>query len=88
VVVVAGRAFLEVVEIHVERAVPGATLGKVPPGTEIVQGWPKLWANFRALVGIFSQSVGPSIAIWANPVQFSFGVRGGRVWRGVHAECL
>jgi hypothetical protein len=30
-----------------------------------------LWANFKALIGIFSQSVGPSLAIWANPVQFS-----------------
>ena len=39
--------------------------------TKIVQGWPiKLWANFRALVGIFSQSVGPRLAIRANPVQF------------------
>jgi hypothetical protein len=33
-----------------------------------------LWANFRDLIGIFSQSVGPSLAIWANPVQFSFMV--------------
>ena len=40
--------------------------------TKIVQGWPKLWASFRALIGIFSQSVGPSLAIWADPVQFSF----------------
>ena len=40
--------------------------------TKIVQGWPKLWANFRPLIGIFSQSVGPSLTIWANPVQFSF----------------
>ena len=40
--------------------------------TKIVQGWPKLWANFMALVGIFTQSIGPSLAIWANPVQFSF----------------
>ena len=39
--------------------------------TKIVQGWPKLWANFRNLIGIFSQSAGPSLAIWANPVQFS-----------------
>jgi hypothetical protein len=41
------------------------------PRTKIVQGWPKLWANFRALIVIFSQSVGPSLAMWANPVQFS-----------------
>jgi hypothetical protein len=35
--------------------------------------WPKLfWANFRALTGIFSQTVGPSLTIWANPVQFWF----------------
>jgi hypothetical protein len=40
--------------------------------TKIVQGWPKSWANFEALIGIFSQSVGPSLAIWVNPVQFSF----------------
>ena len=44
----------------------------LPPRTKIVQGWPKLWANFRALIGISSQSVGPSLAIWANSVQFSF----------------
>ena len=45
----------------------------VRPGacTETAQGWPKLWANFRARIGIFSQTVGPSLAIWANPVQFS-----------------
>ena len=41
------------------------------PVTKIVQGWPKLWANFRALIGIFNQSVGPGLAIWANPVEFS-----------------
>jgi hypothetical protein len=40
------------------------------PRTKIVQGWPRLWANFRALIGIFSQSIGPSLAIWVNPVQF------------------
>jgi hypothetical protein len=33
------------------------------PQTKILQGWPKLWANFRAAVGIFSQSVVPSLAI-------------------------
>jgi hypothetical protein len=36
--------------------------------TNLVQGWPKLWANFKALIGIFSQIVGPSLAIWTNPV--------------------
>jgi hypothetical protein len=40
--------------------------------TRIVQDWPKLWANFKTLIWIFSQSVGPSLAIWANPVRFSF----------------
>jgi hypothetical protein len=40
--------------------------------TKIVQGWPKLWANFKALIGTFTQSVGPSLAIWASPVQFPF----------------
>jgi hypothetical protein len=32
----------------------------------------KLWANFRALAGIFSQSFGPNLAIWASLIQFSF----------------
>jgi hypothetical protein len=39
--------------------------------TKTVQGWPKFLANFRAPIGIFSQSVGPSLAIWATPVRFS-----------------
>jgi hypothetical protein len=39
--------------------------------TKIAQGRPKLWAKFKALIGIYSQSVGQSLAIWANPVQFS-----------------
>ena len=39
--------------------------------TNLVQGWPKLWANVKALIGIFSQSVGPSLAIWASPVNFT-----------------
>jgi hypothetical protein len=30
-----------------------------------------LWANFRALIGIFIQTVGPNLAIWPIPVQFS-----------------
>ena len=29
-----------------------------------------MWANFRALIGIFSQIIGPSLASWANPVQY------------------
>jgi hypothetical protein len=38
----------------------GAPWGRPVP--KIIQGWPKLWANFRALIGIFIQSVGPSLA--------------------------
>ena len=56
------------IQPHVHRSrpwIPG-------PLTKIVQGWPQLWANSRALIGIFGQSVGPSLAIWANPVQCSF----------------
>jgi hypothetical protein len=48
------------------------------PQTKLVQGWPKLWANFRALVGIFSHTVGSSRAIGANPAQFSFQDRPNR----------
>ena len=44
-----------------------------PVRNENCTGWPKLWANFRELIAIFSQSVGPSLAIWANHVQFSSG---------------
>ena len=40
--------------------------------TKIVQGWPKLWAKFRDLIWIFSQSVGPSLTIWVNSVQNLF----------------
>ena len=44
-----------------------------PPLNEYCPGLAQiLCANFKALIGIFSQSVGPSHAIWANPVQFSF----------------
>ena len=42
------------------------------PSTETAQGWPKSRASFGALIGIFSRSVGPSLAIWANAVQFPF----------------
>jgi hypothetical protein len=37
-----------------------------------------LWANFKALVGISSQSFGPSLAIWVNPVNFTLKV--GKRW--------
>jgi len=56
------------------RQRPGERLGvALPPqgiaSAQIAQGRPKLWAHFRALIGIFGQSVGPSLAIWVNPVQ-------------------
>jgi LSD1 subclass zinc finger protein len=57
-----------------ERAPPTLPLwwlSLAPGSTKTAQGWPKLWANFRALIGISSQSVGPSLASWANPVQCS-----------------
>jgi hypothetical protein len=56
------------------RAV-GAGLGRVAALTKVVQDWPKVWANFRALIEILSQSVGPRLAIWANPAQISFRAR-------------
>jgi hypothetical protein len=59
------------------------------PVTKIVQGWPKLWANFRALIGIFNQSVGPGLAIWANPVEFSsVPCGGGRQADGRRGVCV
>jgi hypothetical protein len=37
------------------------------------QGWPKLWANFKTLIGIFSQNSGPTYEFsWANPANFRF----------------
>ena len=45
--------------LHVERPRHPALRGRARPEvTTRGQGWPKLWANFRALIGIFSQSVG------------------------------
>ena len=38
---------------------------------EIFQLWPKFWARFILLIGIFSQNVGPTCIIWANPVNFA-----------------
>jgi hypothetical protein len=34
-----------------------------------------LQANFRPLIGIFSQTAGPASEFWANPVNFRFTVR-------------
>jgi hypothetical protein len=39
------------------RAWLRATLPRA--ATKIAQGWPKLWANFKAIIGIFRQSVAP-----------------------------
>ena len=44
---------------------------------EIAQGWIKLWASIRALIGILRHSVVPSLAIRANVVQFSIMSRRG-----------
>ena len=55
-----------------------ALAGRWPRNENCVQGRPKLWANFRALIGIFSQTVGPSLAIWANLVQFLLGAKRAR----------
>ena len=45
------------------RRAPRLSLQCAAPATKTAQGWPKLWANFRALIGIFGQRVGPSLAI-------------------------
>ena len=50
--------------------------------TKIVQGWPKLWANFRALIGVLSKSVGPASQFGPNPVQFFVA----ELWRN-QARC-
>jgi hypothetical protein len=40
--------------------------------TKSVQGWPKLWGNFRDLIGIFSQSVGPNPQFGPTLCSFRF----------------
>jgi hypothetical protein len=44
--------------------------------TKVAQGWSKLWANFRALIGIFSQSIKfwPSLAIFGHPIYRQFSI--------------
>ena len=34
----------------------------------MLQGWPKIWANLRLLIGIYSQNLGPIQNLLANPV--------------------
>ena len=58
--VVSGVFFNRNTYIDIRVATRGAPL------TKVVQGWPKFWTNFRVLVGAFSQSVGPSLAIYAT----------------------
>jgi hypothetical protein len=41
------------------------------PKTKMVQGWRKLWVNFRYLIGIFSQNAGSTCEFWVNPVDFT-----------------
>jgi hypothetical protein len=56
---------------------PGA-LGAPPPITRNSQGWPRIWANFKHLIGILSQNSGPTCEFWANPMKFTFtGPRAG-----------
>jgi hypothetical protein len=61
-----------------------ATFGRRlrPHLTKILQGWPTLWATFRALIEIFSQIFGPRLAIWTNPVPFSLPAAGRPPTRG------
>ena len=44
-------------------ASPHTFASRAPPKRKSYRVGPKLWANCRALIGIFSQSVGPSLAI-------------------------
>jgi hypothetical protein len=62
--------------VSITKGASGSTEGSMAPCTphsccltKIVQGLPKLWANVRALIEIFSQSVGASLGIGANPVK-------------------
>ena len=40
-----------------------------PGERKLYRAGPKLWADFDTLIGIFSQRVGPSLAILTNPAQ-------------------
>ena len=86
----APSSLFALIEHRCSRAVSALGRTRARRRTKIVQGSPKLWANFRALIGIFSQSVEPSLAIWVNPVQFSFrwAIRAWRAtWRSSHRCC-
>ena len=63
-------------DAHGRRLGPPRGISHAGRTTKIVQGWPKLRANLRALILIFSQSVGPRLAIWADPAHFSLPYAG------------
>ena len=43
-----------------------------PCGNVEITGLARNWANFKTLLGIFSQTDGPACEFWANPANFSF----------------
>ena len=62
------------------RSPPTALSSAVPCShrceTRNSQGWPKLWADFKTLIGIFSQNSEPTYEFsWANPANFRFELR-------------
>jgi hypothetical protein len=44
------------------------SVARSPGPTQNSQGWPRIWVNSKAFIGIFSQTSGSSYTFWANPV--------------------
>ena len=45
--------------------------------TKIVQGWPKLWANVRAVIGISVKVLGQASQFWPTPYNFCLSLERG-----------
>jgi hypothetical protein len=60
------------VSAHPARA-PGAQPAR-RRRAQPAQGWPRIWVNSKARIGIFSQTAGSARGFWANPVDFTLCV--------------
>jgi hypothetical protein len=77
---VRGGRHLELVVGHGGRGLPQrlahARVGLEGLQRKNPQGWLRLWANFRPLIGISSQTAGSICGFWANPVNLRFALEG------------
>jgi hypothetical protein len=59
-----------------EQCYRGRAQGAAGAAPENPQGWPRIWADAKALVGIFSQTAGPICECWVTPVGSTVQVEG------------